>query len=90
MEIGYYPYIPTVIASTFLFLKRGKCVFFSFYAVFWKILHTSASKKLWQFCDLDTFLPTIVTFMQHVTYLSHSNHQLFLAIPTSALETRVR
>ncbi len=37
--------------------KCGKCVFFSFYAVFWKILHTFASEKLWPFCDLDTFLP---------------------------------
>ena len=70
----YYPYIPTLLASTFYKKKCGKCGKNQFYAVFWNNLPHFSTSQLWQLCDLNTLLPHCCIFMsQCVIYATPIN-----------------
>ena len=79
----YFLYIPTVLAYTFLKMKMCKM---------WRSVENSGSFKvdfhIFEAVNCGNFmiLPHCChneTFMQHfVTYLSHSNYQVFKATPT--------
>ena len=74
-----------------IFFKFVEIVYFFHFMRFFGKFSTLLPLKNCGHFVIWTHFCHIVIFMQHfVAYLSHNNYQLFLAIPTLALETRAR